>query len=156
MQDIKTPIGKIASALWLRGVYARTVRAGKRGRPRKTLPKGCRERLKNKGSQRHRRGRKRPRHQASQPEHSNTAPDFPDQLSTPIIWKAIMRLYSGTIAPFGVEPTRMPRTPMPRDGPWTCICRNTTSSVHTELDHRPSAGRAECLEPAKARFDPVS
>ncbi|WP_246327729.1 IS1 family transposase [Candidatus Competibacter phosphatis] len=48
---------------------AQTVRTGKRGRPRKTLPKGCRVRLKNKGSQRHRRGPKRPKYQAPQPEH---------------------------------------------------------------------------------------
>ena len=57
---------------------ARTVRTGKRGRPRKTLPKGCRVRLKNKGSQRHRRGRKRPKVQAPQPEHPDTSPDFPE------------------------------------------------------------------------------
>ena len=37
---------------------------GKRGRPRKTLPKGVKVRLKNKGSQRHKRGRKRPKYQA--------------------------------------------------------------------------------------------
>jgi hypothetical protein len=57
---------------------AQTVRTGKRGRPRKTLPKGCRVRLKNKGGQRHRRGRKRPKYQAPQPEHPDTAPDFPE------------------------------------------------------------------------------
>ena len=36
---------------------------GKRGRPKKTLPKGVKVRLKNKGSQRHKRGRKRPKYQ---------------------------------------------------------------------------------------------
>jgi len=57
---------------------AQTVRTGKRGRPRKTLPKGCRVRLKNKGDQRHRRGSKRPKYQAPQPEHPDTSPDFPE------------------------------------------------------------------------------
>ena len=46
---------------------------GKRGRPRKTLPKGVKVRLKNKGSQRHRRGPKRPKYQAPYPEHPDTA-----------------------------------------------------------------------------------
>ena len=53
---------------------AQTVRTGKRGRPRKTLPKGCRVRLKNKGSQRHRRGPKRPKYQAPQPERNRSFP----------------------------------------------------------------------------------
>ena len=55
-----------------------TVRTGKRGRPRRTLPKGCRVRLKHKGDQRHRRGPKRPKYQAPQPEHPDTSPDFPE------------------------------------------------------------------------------
>ena len=49
------------------------LRTGKRGRPKKTLPKGVKVRLKNKGSQRHKRGRKRPRYQAPYPEHPDTA-----------------------------------------------------------------------------------
>ena len=57
---------------------AQTVRTGKRGRPRQTLPKGCRVRLKNKGDQRRRRGPKRPKYQAPQPEHPDTPPDFPE------------------------------------------------------------------------------
>lgn len=57
---------------------AQAVRTGKRGRPRKTLPKGCRVRLKNKGSQRHRRGPKRPKYQAPQPEHPDTPRDVPE------------------------------------------------------------------------------
>ena len=48
------------------------LRTGKRGRPRKTLPKGVKVRLKNKGSQRHKRGRKRPKYQAPYPEHPDT------------------------------------------------------------------------------------
>jgi len=55
-----------------------TVRTGKRGRPRQTLPKGCRVRLKNKGDQRHRRGSQRPKYQAPQPEHPDTSPAFPE------------------------------------------------------------------------------
>lgn len=57
---------------------AQTVRTGKRGRPRKTLPKGCRVRVKNKGGQQHRRGPKRPKYQAPQPEHPDTWQDFPN------------------------------------------------------------------------------
>ena len=49
------------------------LRTGKRGRPRKTLPKGVKVRLKNKGSQRHKRGPKRPKYQAPYPEHPDTA-----------------------------------------------------------------------------------
>jgi len=49
------------------------LRTGKRGRPKKTLRKGVKVRLKNKGSQRHKRGRKRPKYQAPYPEHPDTA-----------------------------------------------------------------------------------
>src|SRR5437879_9560340 len=48
------------------------LRTGKRGRPKKTLPKGVKVRLKNKGSQRHKRGPKRPKYQAPYPEHPDT------------------------------------------------------------------------------------
>jgi hypothetical protein len=48
------------------------LRTGKRGRPRKTLPKGVKVRLKTKGSQRHKRGPKRPKYQAPYPEHPDT------------------------------------------------------------------------------------
>ena len=48
------------------------LRNGKRGRPKKTLPKGVKVRLKNKGSQRHKRGPKRPKYQAPYPEHPQT------------------------------------------------------------------------------------
>jgi hypothetical protein len=49
------------------------LRNGKRGRPKKTLPKGVKGRLKNKGSQRQKRGPKRPKDQAPSPEHPDTA-----------------------------------------------------------------------------------
>jgi hypothetical protein len=49
------------------------LRTGKRGRPKKTLRKGVKVRLKNKGSQRHKRGPKRPKYQAPYPEHPHTA-----------------------------------------------------------------------------------
>lgn len=52
---------------------SQALRTGKRGRPRKTLPKGVKVRLKNKGAQRHKRGPKRPRYQAPYPEHPDTA-----------------------------------------------------------------------------------
>src|SRR5216684_9351139 len=48
------------------------LRTGKRGRPKKTRPKGVKVRLKNKGSQRHKRGPKRPKYQAPSPEHPDT------------------------------------------------------------------------------------
>jgi hypothetical protein len=51
---------------------SQALRTGKRGRPKKTLPKGVKVRLKNKGSQRHRRGPKRPKYQAPYPEHPDT------------------------------------------------------------------------------------
>jgi hypothetical protein len=49
------------------------LRHGKRGRPKKTLRKGGKVRLKNKGAPRHKRGPKRPRYQAPYPEHPDTA-----------------------------------------------------------------------------------
>jgi hypothetical protein len=50
------------------------LRNGQRGRPKKTLPKGVKVRIKNKGSQRHKRGPKRPKYQAPYPEHPDTPP----------------------------------------------------------------------------------
>jgi hypothetical protein len=49
------------------------LRTGQRGRPKKTLRKGVKVRLKHKGSRRHKRGRKRPKYQAPYPEHPDTA-----------------------------------------------------------------------------------
>ncbi len=57
------------------------LRTGKRGRPKKTLRKGVKVRLKNKGSQRHKRGPKRPKYQAPYPEH----PDTPQPIATTMI-----------------------------------------------------------------------
>jgi hypothetical protein len=52
---------------------SQALRTGKRGRPKKTLPKGIKVRLKTKGSQRHKRGPKRPKYQAPYSEHPDTA-----------------------------------------------------------------------------------
>lgn len=52
------------------------VYTGKRGRPRKTLKKGVKVRIKNKGSQAHKRGPKRPKYQAPCPEHPDTPQDI--------------------------------------------------------------------------------
>ena len=41
------------------------------------LPKGVRVRVKNKGSQKHKRGRKRPKYQSPQKEHPETDQDLP-------------------------------------------------------------------------------
>ena len=49
-----------------------TLQTGKRGRPARVLPKGVRVRVKNKGSQKHKKGRKRAKYQATQPEHPGT------------------------------------------------------------------------------------
>jgi hypothetical protein len=54
--------------------WSEALRTGKRGRPKKTLPKGVKVRLKNKGSQRRRRGPKRPKYQAPYPEPPDTLP----------------------------------------------------------------------------------
>lgn len=48
------------------------IRTGKRGRPPKTLKKGVKVRLKNKGSQAHKKGPKRPKYQATHQEHPET------------------------------------------------------------------------------------
>jgi len=55
------------------------IRTGQRGRPRHTLPEGVQVRVKNKGSQAHRRGRKRPKYQAPQPEHPKTTTTIAEQ-----------------------------------------------------------------------------
>ncbi len=48
------------------------VKNGKRGRPKKTLKRGIRLRIKNKGSQAHKKGRKRPKYQSPWAEHPET------------------------------------------------------------------------------------
>jgi transposase-like protein len=47
-------------------------RSGRRGHPRKVLRRGVKVRIKNKGSQSHRRGRKRPKYQTPCSEHPET------------------------------------------------------------------------------------
>jgi hypothetical protein len=59
-------------SLWFE-ICSEVLRIGKRGRPKKTLRKGVKVRLKHKGSQRHKRGRKRPKYQTPYPEHPDTA-----------------------------------------------------------------------------------
>ena len=49
-------------------------RSGRPGRPRKVLRRGVRVRLKNKGSQSHRRGRNRPKYETPGSEHPETTP----------------------------------------------------------------------------------
>lgn len=58
-------------------ICRQALRTGRVGRPRQTLPKGVKVRLKNKGSQAHKKGPKRSKYQAPQPEH----PDTPQNLS---------------------------------------------------------------------------
>lgn len=54
-------------------VCAELLRTSKRGRPPRTLPKGVKVRIKNKGARAHRRGRKRPKYQAPHREHPQTS-----------------------------------------------------------------------------------
>ncbi len=49
------------------------VKNGKRGRPKKTLKRGVRVRIKNKGSQAHKKGPKRPKYQSPWAEHPETS-----------------------------------------------------------------------------------
>ena len=55
------------------------LRTGKPGRPKKTLPKGVKVRVKNKGSQAHKQGRKRPKYQAPHNEHPDTEQNLADR-----------------------------------------------------------------------------
>ena len=57
-------------------ICRQALRTGKVGRPRQTLPKGVKVRVKNKGSQAHKKGPKRPKYQAPQPEHPETVQDL--------------------------------------------------------------------------------
>ena len=52
--------------------------SGKPGRPKKTLKKGVKIRIKNKGSQAHQKGPKRPKYQAPWKEHPDTVQDVDD------------------------------------------------------------------------------
>ena len=55
------------------------IKDGKPGRPKKTLKKGIKVRIKNKGSQAHKKGRKRPKYQAPCPEHPETEQEIQDK-----------------------------------------------------------------------------
>jgi transposase-like protein len=55
------------------------IKNGKRGRPKKTLKKGVRARVKNKGSQAHKKGPKRPKYQSPWAEHSETDQQIKDK-----------------------------------------------------------------------------
>ncbi len=55
------------------------IRTGKPGRPRKTLKKGVTVRVKNKGSQAHKKGPKRPKYQTTHPQHPATSNNISDK-----------------------------------------------------------------------------
>ena len=52
---------------------------GKPGRPRKTLKKGVTVKVKNKGSQAHKKGRKKPKYQTTCPQHPETSSNISDK-----------------------------------------------------------------------------
>ena len=86
--------GERRYSLLLFEICQELLRSGRRGRPRRVLRRGVRVRLKNKGSQSHRRGRKRPKDEAPCSEH----PETPPTLSNPEIhanhveaWNASLR-----------------------------------------------------------------
>lgn len=53
-------------------ICQQVLRTGKPGRPKQVLPKGVKVRVKNKGSQTHKKGPKRPKYQAPHNEHPET------------------------------------------------------------------------------------
>lgn len=55
------------------------IKTGKAGRPRKTLKKGIKVRVKNKGDQARKKGRKRPKYQAPWQEHPETDKELADK-----------------------------------------------------------------------------
>lgn len=59
-------------------ICSEVLRDGQRGRPPQVLPPGVKVRVKNKGSQNHKRGRKRPKYQAPWREHPDTPDNLPD------------------------------------------------------------------------------
>ncbi len=60
-------------------ICQQTLRTGKPGRPKKTLPEGVKVRVKNKGSQARKKGRKRPKYQAPHNEHPKTEQNLQDK-----------------------------------------------------------------------------
>ena len=59
-------------------ICQQVLRTGQPGRPKQTLPKGVKVRVKNKGSQAAKRGRKRPKYQAPWHEHPDTQQNIAD------------------------------------------------------------------------------
>lgn len=68
--------GERRYSLILFDLCRQALRKRQRGRPKQTLPEGVTVRLKNKGSQAHKRGRKRPKYEAPVAEHPATVPGF--------------------------------------------------------------------------------
>jgi hypothetical protein len=59
-------------------ICSEVVRTGRRGRPKKTLRRGIKIGIKNKGSQKNKKGRKRPKYQQPWPKH----PETPGEVKT--------------------------------------------------------------------------
>ena len=60
-------------------ICQQVLRTGRPGRPKKVLPQGVKVRVKNKGSQAHKKGRKRPKYQAPHNEHPETEQNIEDR-----------------------------------------------------------------------------
>ena len=110
---------------------ARAVQTGNRGHPRQTLPKGGRGRLKNKGSQRHRRGPQRPKYQAPQPEHPDTPRDVPKAAIHAHHLEGHNAALRRRNSAFRRRTNTDAKNADALHALWTYICCNTTSSVHT-------------------------
>ncbi len=60
-------------------ICRQSLRTGKPGRPKHVLPQGVKVRVKNKGSQAHKKGPKRPKYQAPHNEHPETEQNLQDK-----------------------------------------------------------------------------
>ena len=90
------------------------LKTGQVGRPKKTLPKGVKVRLKNKGAQAHKRGPKRPKYQAPHNEHPQTSQDLDDkEIHAPPESVPGLRLRRSSISSMrAVSSTRRSRSPL--------------------------------------------
>ena len=92
------------------------LKTGKAGRPPKTLPKGVKVRVKNKGDQKRKKGRKRPKYQATQREHPDTDQSLAKMKSTPTILRLKMLHQEEETALLGEKQTHTLKQSMAYNG----------------------------------------